>query len=133
MRPYPEMNSILNDAVAYGYRRVFTSANVWHLRGETFREAYDSLLRLTDPTIEGNLPSAAGTAIIVSPIPSKFLESKKAEDTAFAFRKPLVDVTIGPQWTNKEDDARMLEWAREIQRMIIKDGDPNRMCMYFNG
>ncbi|RUS35086.1 FAD binding domain protein [Jimgerdemannia flammicorona] len=130
MRPYSDMNGLSNDAAPFGGRKMSTDANVRHMRPATFREAFNSFVQFTDPAIEGSVPGASKSVILVLLVPTAAIEARPKDSTAFAFRDPLIDVAVMSVWKDPKDDAKISEWARSLQKIFMKDGNPNRM--YYN-
>ncbi|RUP52459.1 FAD binding domain protein [Jimgerdemannia flammicorona] len=130
MRPYSDMNGLSNDAAPFGGRKMSTDANVRHMRPATFREAFNSFVQFTDPAIEGSVPGASKSVILVLLVPTAAIEARPKDSTAFAFRDPLIDVAVMSVWNDPKDDAKISEWARSLQKIFMKDGNPNRM--YYN-
>ncbi|RUP47842.1 hypothetical protein BC936DRAFT_145275 [Jimgerdemannia flammicorona] len=135
MRPYSDMNGLSNDAAPFGGRKMFTDANIHHMRPATFREAFNSFVQFTGPATEGSVPGTSKSSIFVLAVPTAAIEARPKDSTAFAFRDPLIDVTIMSTWedpkNDPKDDAKVSEWARSLQKFFLKDGNPNRMCMHF--
>ncbi|RUS27206.1 hypothetical protein BC938DRAFT_483594 [Jimgerdemannia flammicorona] len=134
MRPYSDMNGLSNDAAPFGGRKMFTDANIHHMRPATFREAFNSFVQFTGPATEGSVPGTSKSSIFVLAVPTAAIEARPKDSTAFAFRDPLIDVTIMSTWedpkNDPKDDAKVSEWARSLQKIFLKDGNPNRM--YYN-
>lgn len=119
MRPYKEMNGLMNHVAEYGGRKSSKGACfMTPVRPGFVRSIVTDLQRF-----KKRLPDARRTVILWEFFPPGSWCKVPTEATAFANRGPHQNTMIGPSWRDERNDLDCRLWARQIAKKFRDELD----------
>jgi hypothetical protein len=101
--PFPQMQSLLDDAFPSGNQNYWKSAFLPKLTDDAIAAVVDHANRATSPLTGIAVEYYGGAASRVDPA-----------DTAFAHRAAEYDIGVLTQWTDPAESSRHIEWTRSL-------------------
>ncbi|KAL1917252.1 uncharacterized protein VTP21DRAFT_4908 [Calcarisporiella thermophila] len=127
MVPYETINGTLNHIATFGDRKRFSPANLRQLKYPTLKRAFEKYTSMTD-----KYPEAMQSAVLIEMYHPKVNIEHARDEAAFPWRDDLMNAVVLPRWKSKELDKEIANWSHEISRILLEDGNSNRVYVNFS-
>jgi len=119
---YPESNSIYNEYIPYGDRKISVSAHFkHHVKISSVKKAWKSFLDFTDPTNELGKKFVRCTSRYDFYNREGMREYKNDETVCPTRDQKIYSVTIDARWTDDKVDKEAIKWLNQTRELFFDE------------